>query len=322
MNRELVISLLGQDWTDFQAIARDALRTDIDLLNATNETVLSNSGKQLRPMLSLLTARACGRLCDDTLHYAATSELLHNATLMHDDVVDESKLRRGKPTVAALLGAGPAVLVGDFWLSRAVRLILGTAHEKEATRLYADVLSDLAEGEMLQLQKASQADTTEEDYLRIIYCKTASLFKTTCVAAALSADASQAYTYAVERYATATGMAFQIRDDIFDYIDGTATGKPAGLDLMEGKITLPLLGALRNAPDAQALREKVLQIPDHPEYCAELHEYVLAHGGVEYASGRLDDFIREATDALEALPDSREREVLADIARYNAIRKS
>ena len=321
MTREEIISMLGADWSSYEALVRDALHSDIDLLNEVNSSLLANSGKQLRPMLVLLIARACGGIRPDTLKYAAAAELLHNATLIHDDVADESSLRRGRATISALMGPSAAVLVGDFWLSKAVGMVVGTTHQNQVIPLFAHTLSDLAEGEMLQLQKASSADTTEEDYLRIVYCKTASLFESACCSAALSADASPELLEAARHYAVATGIAFQIRDDIFDYRDDDGIGKPVGIDLKERKITMPLLGAFKGVEDDSRYRQMVLGIPEHPENCAELHRLVQENGGVEYAMRRLDDFIGEALDALEVFPPSTEREILASLARYNAIRK-
>ena len=191
----------------------------------------------------------------------------------------------------------------------------------EAVKLYARTLSDLASGEMLQLQKTRTADTAEEDYLRIIYCKTASLFESACRVAALSVDASPELCEAAGQFGAATGMAFQIRDDIFDYWDEPGIGKPVGVDLKEKKITLPLLGALRNAPDEVAVRKMVLEIPGKPENCARLRSFVRENGGLEYAAGRLNDYINDALAALEKLPPSPEKEALAELARYNAIRR-
>ena len=321
MTRENIISLLGDDWRRYEALVRDALRSDIDILNTVNSSLLANSGKQLRPMLSLLMARACGAVNSESLKFAAAAELLHNATLLHDDVADESSLRRGRPTLSALMGPSSAVLVGDFWLARAVNMIMGTAHQDRVIPLFARTLSDLAEGEMLQLQKAGTADTTEQDYLRIVYCKTASLFETSCCSAAISADASPELMDAARRYGAAVGIAFQIRDDIFDYNDDAGIGKPLGIDLKERKITMPLLGALKNVSNGDAYREMIRQIPEHPENCARLHRFVLENGGLEYATSRLDDFIDEALAALELFPRTEERDLLAGLARFNAIRK-
>lgn len=321
MRREDVITLLGEDWTAFTDQMREHLRSDIPLLENTNEKLLFNSGKQLRPMISLLVSRSCGKVNFESIRFAAATEMLHNATLFHDDVADSSSLRRGKPTLSAMVGPTAAVLIGDFWLSRAVRMIVSMPHQSPVIDLYSKTLSDLAEGEMLQMQKASDADTTEEDYLRIIYYKTASLFETACRVAAISVDASPELQDAAGRYAAALGIAFQIRDDIFDYGQGEI-GKPVGIDLKERKITLPLIGAMNSAsPQRQEqIRQMVRQIPEHPEYCDELQQFARSHGGIEYATRRLDDYIEEAVSALALFPESKEKEVLAELARYNAVR--
>lgn len=321
MTRQEIISLLGSDWTSYVGMVRERLRSDIPLLESVNASLLSNGGKQLRPMLSLLTARALGKTTPESIYYAAATEMLHNATLFHDDVADKSSLRRGKPTLSAAIGPTAAVLVGDFWLSRAVQLVVAQPHQSDAIILYSKTLSDLAEGEMLQMQKASDANTTEEDYLRIVYCKTASLFETACRTAAISVDPAPALIDAAGRYGAAVGIAFQIRDDIFDY--GQAEiGKPVGIDLREQKITLPLLGAMMSCSPAEqrSIRDKVLAIPEHPEYCDEIRSFVLANGGIEYAGSRLSEYISAAESALEAFPASQEKDILTELARYNAIR--
>ena len=179
MTLDEIKDFLGQDWKDTDALIRSSLESDISLLNATNKAILDHSGKQLRPIVSLLVARACGggRVNADSVRYAAAAELLHNATLLHDDVADSSCERRGAPTVMAILGGPASVLLGDFWLVKALENILASsANCNEVIRIFAGTLSSLAEGEMLQLQKASSGDTVEEDYYRIIYSKTASLF--------------------------------------------------------------------------------------------------------------------------------------------------
>lgn len=321
MTRDAIISLLGSNWTAFEETVGRKLHSGIGLLDSINESLWSNSGKKLRPMLALLTAGALGGINQDSIQFAAACEVLHNATLLHDDVADKSATRRGKPTLAALMGPGNAVLVGDYWLSKAVELILGTRHQNDAIPLFSRTLSDLAEGEMIQLEKAASADTTEQDYLKIVCCKTASLFETACKTAALSADAPAGLVDAASRFGTATGIAFQIRDDIFDYGDAPQIGKPVGSDLREGKITLPLLGAFRNAPAQEArIREKVAGIAQHPEAETDIHDFVLANGGLEYAASRLEDFVREAIDALDAFPESEYKSALESLARYNAIR--
>lgn len=173
---------------------------------------------------------------------------------------------------------------------------------------------------MLQLEKADRADTVEKDYLRIVYCKTASLFEAACTAAAISVDASPELREAAARYGRAVGMAFQIRDDILDYGDPEMLGKPVGQDLAERKITLPLLGALAGSPAEVRIRTLVAEIPEKPGNCVLVRDFVLKSGGLEYASRRLDDFIGEALGALQPLPASPEKDALEELARLNARR--
>ena len=321
MSAKEIITFLGDDWSRVNELLRQALSTEVKLLDDTNLTVLSHSGKMLRPMICLLLCKAMGGCNDDYLKYAAAVELLHNATLMHDDVADESLQRRGTPTVSALLGPSAAVLVGDFWLARAVELVLDTAHYGKVVKYFSSCLTDLAQGELLQMEKACSADTQEDDYFKIIKCKTATLFRVAGVAAASSVDACEPLLGAAESYATSLGMAFQIKDDILDY-DGTSTlGKPTGVDLKEKKITLPLLGALKDCPDQSRYRSMLLEVDSKPENISVLRDFVLEHRGMEYAKSRLEEYIDNAVKALDAFEDSTAKRYLADIARFNSFRQ-
>ena len=324
MDIRAVKEYLGQDWLSVQERIASALESDISLLNSTNASILSQSGKQLRPMLALMFARACtGRATDAGIRYAAAAELLHNATLLHDDVADGSELRRGKPTVMSLMGPSVSVLVGDYWLVKAMELILQDSDtDTTAIRIFSKTLSDLAEGEMLQLQKAQSGDTDEKDYLRIIYNKTASLFEAACVSAAISAGVSEDVVKAARDYAVALGLAFQIKDDILDYSGTESVGKPLGVDILEQKITLPLLGALNNVSGQKQaeVRGKVKDIVGRPELRDDIVSFVKENGGLEYAKARLEGYVNEAVHALDILPDSREKECLVELARYTAIR--
>lgn len=327
MTLDEIKDFLGQDWKDTDALIRSSLESDISLLNATNKAILDHSGKQLRPIVSLLVARACGggRVNADSVRYAAAAELLHNATLLHDDVADSSCERRGAPTVMAILGGPASVLLGDFWLVKALENILASsANCNEVIRIFAGTLSSLAEGEMLQLQKATSGDTDEKDYLRIIYSKTASLFESSAVSAAISVNATPEQVEAVRDYAVSLGIAFQIKDDIFDYSDGKDIGKPVGIDLEEQKITLPLLGALKSvsAEEEAAIRKKVTDIHEHPEYKEEIRNFVRDRKGVEYAVSVLKEYVAKANEALSVLPDSREKEYLTRIAGFTAYRNN
>lgn len=324
MDIRQVKEFLGQDWTLVQDTICSALDSDIALLNSTNETILSQSGKQLRPLLALMFARACnGSVTEAGIRYAAASELLHNATLLHDDVADGSELRRGKPTIMSLMGPSVSVLVGDYWLVKAMELILqDKVSDTRVIKIFSKTLSDLAEGEMLQLQKAQSGDTGEEDYIRIIYNKTASLFEAACVSAAISVDASPEYIKAVRDYAVALGLAFQIKDDILDYSGTDSVGKPLGVDILEQKITLPLLGAFRNVSSEREseLRQMVKDIVGKPELRDEIVSFVKMNGGLEYAVSCLESYVNKAVSALDVLPDSYEKECLVELAHYTAQR--
>ena len=228
-------------------------------------------------------------------------------------------MRRGKPTVMSILNGPASVLVGDFWLVKAIRCILDASRYSERViRLFAKTLSDLAEGEMLQLQKASNGDTTREDYFRIIYSKTASLFEAAVLSGAVSAEAPEEWTAALAGYARKLGLAFQIKDDIFDYAGGDELGKPVGIDLLEQKITLPLLCALENAPEQEAaeIRSLVGRISDRPELAEEVRDFVRAHDGVALAWEEMVNYIDEAVFCLEELPQTAEKSYLAKLARF------
>lgn len=321
MNRTDILELLGADWTRVQAILKEALHSDVPLLAGINSDITSHPGKMLRPMVLLLIARAAGHITEDSLRYAAAVELLHNATLMHDDVTDNSSERRGMPTLGSLIGPSAAVLVGDFWLARAVETVLGTTHHNRIIKYFSKTLTDLAEGEMLQLEKAGTADTAEEDYFRIIYCKTASLFEAASISASASVDASDELLEAARRYGKYLGIAFQIKDDILDYAGTPEMGKPVGVDLKEKKITLPLLCAMQNCPTREEeIRGKVRAIDGHPEYCDEIAAFVREADGIRLAATRLEEYVDMAVGALAAFPDSPEKKALSDLAAYNAIR--
>ena len=325
MDINVIRERLGPDWNKVSDSIRTVLGSDIELLNTTIMSILSHSGKQMRPMLALLIARACsgGIVTEASIRYAASSELLHNATLLHDDVADESEQRRGVPTIMSLMGPSVSVLLGDYWLVKAMELILGDADsDTRVIKIFSKTLSDLAEGEMLQLQKAQKGDTDQEDYLRIIYNKTASLFEAACVSAAVSVGASEQYEKAAKDYAVALGLAFQIKDDILDYDGGEAVGKPLGVDILEQKITMPLLGAMSNVSDQEAgrIRGLVSDIVGHPEYRDEIVEFVKSNGGLEYAVRELDRYVEDAVKALEVLPDSYEKECLVALAYFTGKR--
>lgn len=326
MDIRSIKEFLGHDWTSVQESIYTSLGSDIELLNVTNRSILAHSGKQMRPMMALLMAKACkggGDVAESAVRYASAAELLHNATLLHDDVADDSDQRRGVPTVRSLMGPSVSVLLGDYWLVKAMELILKDApSDIKVIRIFSKTLSDLAEGEMLQLQKAQKGDTDEADYLRIIYSKTASLFEAACVSAAVSSDASEEYEQAARDYAVSLGLAFQIKDDILDYAGTESVGKPLGVDILEQKMTLPLLGAFANASaqEEEHVRKLIGNIVDHPENREEIVKFVKSHSGLEYAARKLDHYVGQAVKALEVFPHTRERDMLAELAYFTAER--
>lgn len=327
MDFSSIKDFLKEDLDKVNKLMATSLSTDIELLDKTNRAILSHNGKQVRPVLTLLVARACSRgfTTDDTIKYAAAVELLHNATLLHDDVADDSPVRRGAPTVMSILGGRASVLLGDYWLVKGMENILASRNSSDKViRIFASTLTDLAEGELLQLQKAETGDTLEKDYYRIIYDKTASLFVASAAAGAISVSATEEKMSAARTYAKCLGVAFQIRDDIFDYEENAEIGKPVGLDLKEKKITLPLLGALAKADEERGreIRRKLCRIDDHPEYGGEIIEFVKSEGGIEYARKRLYEYVDNARIALRPFGNMQEVEMLGEIAEFTADRKS
>ena len=319
MKPEDIKALLGEHWEKTGSYIFSSLSSDIDMLQKVNESILLHSGKQLRPLLSLLVAMACsgGKPTENTYRFAAASELLHNATLLHDDVADSSDQRRGVPTVRSLMGPSVSVLLGDYWLVKAMELILSGGDGGRVIRIFSNTLSDLAEGEMLQLQKAETGDTSIEDYTKIIYKKTASLFVAASLSAAISVGADEKLERAVTEYASSIGLAFQIRDDIFDYSMSPEVGKPTGVDVLEQKITLPLLGAFINAPHEESrIRNMVATIHDCPDRRDEILTFVKDNKGVDYAETVLEGYVNQAIDSLRNLPDSWYKDRLAELAAY------
>lgn len=341
MDAQQLKHLLERDWCAFQDCLKRQLGSDVSYLCNLNQEVLSHAGKQLRPLLCLLIARACEGLSglqtpdrsgsdkqgksllpERTLRYAVAGELLHNATLLHDDVADESDMRRGRPTVRSLFGADVSVLLGDYWLSRAVDAIIGSDEfDTRVVRIFIKTLRDLAEGEMLQLEKAATGDVDETPYLRIIYAKTASLFETCAVSGACSVNADDSFIRAAATYARNIGLAFQIRDDIFDYSPEWDTGKPSCEDIAEKKITLPLLGAFENAAHQGEAELRADIVRGAEDIRERVLAYVREHKGIAYAQQRLEGFLSEALSALEVFPDSQWKDGLQYLAHYIGDRK-
>lgn len=311
---------LGRAWTDFQRCFAESLESDIPLLDKANQYLLGHGGKKLRPLFTLLIAKALRGDCNErVVRCAAASELLHTATLMHDDVADNAPTRRGVPTMMTVYSPTTAVLLGDYWLSKAMDLIIDHP-DKRVLHVFSKCLADLASGEMLQLEKAEKADTTEDDYRRIIYCKTTSLFEACMVSAACSVEASEEEIERCRIYARHIGQAFQMRDDMLDYSPELSIGKPTGQDILEKKITLPLFGLFEKAPRS-VVREvrRRMKNPD-AELVSDVFAWVRQYDAMSYAREKLDAEIRQAVEVLAAFPASPSRDYLEKMAGMIAIR--
>ena len=319
MYRE-VQKYLGPSWADFQRLFAGSLASGIPLLDKANRFILEHGGKKLRPTFTLLVAKALRGVCGEhVLRCAAASELLHTATLMHDDVADDAPVRRGVPTLMSLYSPTIAVLVGDFWLSRAMDLIIDHP-DKRVLHAYSKCLGDLARGEMIQLQHAEKLDTTEEDYGRIIYCKTTSLFEASMLSAAYSVEATPEEVACIRNYALRIGQSFQMMDDILDYSPELSAGKPTGQDILEKKITLPLFGLFARAPKSvsRALLGRMRK-PD-AALADEAIGLVRQYGALDYARERLSEEVRLAVEALAPLPESESKSYLEKLASLMAVR--
>ena len=339
MDLSEVVIFLDKDWDKYQTKFKLALESDVSFLSEINQVIISNLGKQLRPILLLLAARLSSQgemlgeqvagtslreqtsgsaLREQTYNYAAAVEIIHNATLLHDDVADNSTHRRGMATVFSQFGAAPAVLLGDYWLAKSVSLIMENNDlDTRVMASFSKTISDLAEGELLQLEKSETLDTKKEDYYKIIYGKTASLFETALVSGAYSVDAQDSYVSALKDYATSIGYAFQIRDDIFDYTPSAKIGKNVGVDILEKKITLPFIGALLNSEgNNDEYLDKVRNIDNYPEYKEQILNFVIENNGLEYAQEQLNLHIDKAIASLSIFPDKKEKEYLIALARF------
>ncbi len=295
---------------------------DSDMFRGVNQHLMLMKGKMVRPTLLLLASDTEGAAEPRAASYAAVMELIHLATLVHDDAVDHSVLRRGMPTVNALFTHEVAVIAGDFLYSRAVQELVRLG-DLEMLRVFANASNELTVGEMRQLGALDALAFSESDYEFLIKCKTAALFKASCEAGALCG--APRFRQEMATFGERLGMAFQVADDLLDYTAAAATtGKPTGLDLREHKVTLPLIAALRTMPgSARSVVEELFAAPDPTaDQVARVVEVVEAEGGLEYARRRGEEYLNQAEEALLALPDSAARQALFDAMWYVMDRRS
>lgn len=289
---------------------------DSALLNGVSEHLMLMKGKMLRPTLLLLSSEVEGSAQPRAASYAAVVELIHLATLVHDDAVDHSVLRRGMPTINALFTHQVAVIAGDFLYSRAVQELVRLG-DLEALRVFAKASNELTLGEMRQLSALDALQFSEDDYEFLIRAKTAALFSGACEVGSLCG--AEHHRAAMSAYGSHLGMAFQVVDDLLDYTEAPSTvGKPTGLDLKEHKVTLPLIAALRSMPAAsrKAVDELFTNAEPADDQIARVIEIVVEEGGLEYARERGEEYASRADEVLAGLPDSPARRALQDTLTY------
>lgn len=286
--------------TDFVELFNRSLSHTDGMLSQALDHIRQRAGKRMRPMLILLMAKCVGRVSDVTLHAAVGLELLHTASLVHDDVVDESGERRGQQSVNQLYDNKVAVLVGDYILSTAL-LHISYTHNETIVRYLAELGCTLSNGEILQLSNIHARDISEESYYQVIRQKTAALFEACCAIGTLSGGAPEEEIENAKMFGRNLGMIFQIRDDIFDYYDQSRIGKPTGNDMAEGKLTLPAIYALNSTHNEEmlAIAYKVKNGSVSKEEIARLVAFTKEHGGIEYAERRMWEMHAEALTFIE-----------------------
>ncbi len=305
----------------FRQTFRASMRSDVKLLNLITQYLLKRKGKEIRPTLVLLSAQLCGGVTERSYRGAALIELLHTATLVHDDVVDEADTRRGVFSINALWKNKAGVLLGDYLLSRGLLLALD-AGDVDLLRVVSDAVRRMSEGELHQLEKARRLDITEESYFRIISDKTASLIAACMACGAVSADADSETVERARAIGETLGLAFQIRDDLFDY-DAVDVGKPIGLDLKDRKMTLPLIAALERASpaDRKRIRRIVRKRRKSNKDVQDVLRFVDQSGGLAYARERMEALAAEAANGLHHFPASETRDALSGLCAYVVARK-
>jgi len=306
---------------EFEIRFRQSMKSKVPLLDKITHYIIRRKGKQMRPMFLFLTAKMLGNVNDKTYDAASLVELLHTASLVHDDVVDDANERRGFFSLNALWKNKIAVLVGDFMLSRVLLLSI----EKNNIRLLeivARAVREMSEGELLQIEKARKLDITEEVYFDIIRQKTASLIATVCESAAVSVNREDEAAN-MRKFGELVGLAFQIKDDIFDYGNPGNIGKPTGLDIRERKITLPLIYTL-NVCDKETKKELINIIKNRNEdskFVKRAVELVVINGGIEYAHKRMMDLTEEALNCLSNIPESASKNAIIGLVEYTTQRE-
>ena len=306
----------------FEQRFKDSLKSNVSLLDKIMHYIIKRKGKQMRPMFVFLSAKLFGKFEENTYRAASMIELLHTATLVHDDVIDEANFRRGYFSINALWKNKIAVLVGDFLLSRG--LLLAVKHEEfELLKIMSTAVQDMSEGELLQIKKARKLDITEIVYFDIIRQKTATLIAACCASGANSVGQSKEVVEKMRLFGEKAGIAFQIKDDLFDYTQSPLIGKPTGIDIREQKMTLPLIYTL-NTADKKTKRYIINIIKNHHKddnKVAEVIILVKENGGLEYAKQIMKNYHNDALSVLDQFDDNKAKEALILLLDFVVNRK-
>lgn len=321
MNITEIQAPVALEMEEFERRFKDSMKSNVFLLDKIMNYIVKRKGKQLRPMFVFLMANLQAKTSDETYRGAALIELLHTATLVHDDVVDDSNMRRGFFSLNALWKNKIAVLVGDYLLSRGLLLSVDN-NDFHLLKIVSQAVKEMSEGELLQMEKARSLDITEEVYFEVIRRKTASLIASCCSVGVASVNNDATIVEKARLFGEKVGMAFQIKDDLFDY--GTEEiGKPLGIDIKEKKMTLPLIYALNKADwlTKKTIIFKIKYQSENPKKVAEVIDFVKKSGGLEYATGVMKKFQKEAMDLLHEYPDSVYRKSMQGLVEYTIERK-
>ncbi len=307
---------------EFETRFRESMKSKVHLLNKITHYIVKRKGKQMRPLFVFFTAQLCGGITEKTYRAASLIELLHTATLVHDDVVDDSNERRGFFSLNALWKNKISVLVGDYLLSRGLLLSLDN-DDFELLKIVSRSVKQMSEGELLQLEKARNLDIKEDIYFEIITKKTASLIASCFECGASSAGANAQTQEKLRQIGEFTGIAFQIKDDLLDFSNGKSTGKPTGGDIKERKMTLPLIYLLDKSTywEKRRIINTVKNHGNDPDKVAELIELVYASGGIDYSRKLMQDYLDKAYELLETLPETMWRKSLKDLIGYTIERE-
>ena len=315
MNLEQITALSSQDMSAVNTIILEHLSSDVALINQLGHYIVSGGGKRIRPMIAVLSARALAYQGDKHVTVAALIEFIHTATLLHDDVVDESDMRRGKATANAAFGNAASVLVGDFIYTRAFQMMTRLGSLQVLT-VMSDAVNVIAEGEVLQLMNCNDPNITEDSYMRVIYSKTARLFEAASQSSAILAGATVEQENALKDYGRYLGTAFQLIDDLLDYsADGETLGKNTGDDLNEGKPTLPLLHAMRHGtPEQSAMIREAIEQGNGRHLLTPVLTAMQECGSLGYTRQRAEEEADKAISALQCLPETPYRLALEGLA--------